>query len=108
MKQQQMEYCSNQLILSKSTRAISTIQNKQQIRFEVEPTERSRIRYLSDWKPTNYYKRDDHTKSETKHPTYFPDRNNNHYLNLLVRYVNKTISIRVSILDSKKSCIQRK
>ncbi|CAF4812671.1 unnamed protein product, partial [Rotaria sp. Silwood1] len=59
-------------------------QNQQQIRFQTEPTQKFRARYLTQYIPKNTYKRDGKTKSKQSSPTYFPDRNNKHCLTLLI------------------------
>ncbi|CAM2712308.1 unnamed protein product [Rotaria socialis] len=58
--------------------------SEQQIKFQIEPTREFRARYLSDYVPNNEYKRDGITKSEPSCPSYFADRNENHFLDLLI------------------------
>ncbi|CAF1201775.1 unnamed protein product [Adineta steineri] len=76
-QQQQMEDFSTTLSTNTSVAA------DEQIRFETEPAERFRGRALSDYVPKSETKRDG-TKAKPRNPCYFADRNNEHYLNLLI------------------------
>ncbi|CAF1935513.1 unnamed protein product [Rotaria magnacalcarata] len=58
--------------------------NEQQIKFQTEPTRAFRARYLRDYVPKNERKLDGITKSKLRCPTYFADRNKNHFLDLLI------------------------
>lgn len=60
--------------------------DQQGIRFETEPIEKFRGRMLTDMRPKSVIRRDGQLQSTKKHPSYFPDRNNQHFLRLLVCY----------------------
>ncbi|CAF3934799.1 unnamed protein product [Adineta steineri] len=77
-QQQQMEGLST--TVSKDT---SVAADDEQMRFETEPAERFRGRALSDYVPKSETKRDG-TKAKPRNPSYFADRINQHFLNLLI------------------------
>jgi len=70
-----------------STTDSSIISNKQhqepEMKFEVEPALKFRGRTSHEFIPLNERKRNG-GPSETRPPRYFADRNNHHYLKLLV------------------------
>lgn len=79
-------------IFSPHTTVSHNAQN-QQIKFETEPIEEFRGRFLSDIVPKKQNKKDGTKAAAKKPPIYFSDRRKQHYLNLLVCYYNKNIFI---------------
>ncbi|CAF4479216.1 unnamed protein product, partial [Rotaria sp. Silwood2] len=47
--------------------------NQQQIKLKSEPAKQFGAQYLSDYEPTNEYKRDGKTKANRRCPTYVGD-----------------------------------
>lgn len=89
MEQEEEEASST--ILSPYTTVSNQVQN-QLIIFETEPREEFRGRLVSEYTPKKKNRRDGTQAPTKKAPNYFPDRYNQHYLNLLVYYCNKSIS----------------
>ncbi|CAF1276398.1 unnamed protein product [Adineta steineri] len=61
----------------------TSVAHDEQMRFETDPIKVFRGRALSDYVPKSEKKRDG-TKAKPRPPSYFPDCNNKHYLNLLI------------------------
>ncbi|CAF1404110.1 unnamed protein product, partial [Rotaria sp. Silwood1] len=80
-QQQQVRESSSTFILPDDARISH---NQHEIRFETEPMEKFRARYLSQYVPKKKYKRDGKTESKQSSPTYFSDRHKTHYLTLLM------------------------
>ncbi|CAF0731505.1 unnamed protein product [Adineta steineri] len=77
-EQQQMEDLSPTLSTNTSVPAC-----REQMRLETDLIKEFRARVLSDYVPKSETKRDG-TKAKLRNPSYFPDCNNQHYLNLLI------------------------
>ncbi|CAF1009851.1 unnamed protein product [Adineta steineri] len=70
-------------LLSTLSTNTSVADDDERMRFETDPIKIFRGRALSDYVPKSETKRDG-TKAKPRKPSYFPDCNNEHHLNLLI------------------------